>query len=86
MLYGQIIKSVLLPESAQPYALKFLDGKLAVVFQLKNQDELMQINAHLDQRDGEVLHAKVVRGNEPENAGQRNKRSAPCMSMLDGET
>uniref|UniRef100_A5WFV6 Translocation and assembly module TamB C-terminal domain-containing protein n=1 Tax=Psychrobacter sp. (strain PRwf-1) TaxID=349106 RepID=A5WFV6_PSYWF len=57
----------LLPKAAAPYAPERLDGRLAVVYNLKNKDGLMQINASLRQRDGEIIKAKVVQGATPKN-------------------
>ena len=68
MLYSRDYKiRAILPEAAAPYAPKFLDGKLALVYNQKNQDGLLQINSKLIQRDGEQIKAQLVRGSEPDN-------------------
>ena len=68
MLYSKDYKvRSLLPESAAPYAPEYLDGQLAVVFDLRNKEGLMQINGDLKQRDGEQIKAKVVQGVKPKN-------------------
>lgn len=68
MLYSRDYKvRSLLPETAAPYAPEYLNGELAVVFDLSNEEGLMQINANLKQRDGEQIKAKVVQGAKPEN-------------------
>lgn len=60
----------LLPEVASPYAPKYLDGRLAFVLDTKNKDGLLQMNAHLEQRDGEKVTAKIVQGVKPANPRQ----------------
>ncbi|WP_227672859.1 translocation/assembly module TamB domain-containing protein [Psychrobacter lutiphocae] len=71
MLYSNDYQvAALLPEEAQPaadFVPKYLDGKLAFLFDLKNKDGLMQIQANLQQKDGETLKAKVVQGETPRN-------------------
>ncbi|WP_296404727.1 translocation/assembly module TamB domain-containing protein [Psychrobacter sp.] len=68
MLYSKDYKvRGLLPKNAAPYAPEYLDGELAVVYQLRNKDNLMQINSNLQQRDGEQIKAKVVQGAKPKN-------------------
>ncbi len=68
MIYSRNYKlRGLLPKSAAPYAPEYLNGELAVVYDLKNKDGLMQINGNLKQRDGEQIKAKVVKGAKPNN-------------------
>ncbi|PNK59965.1 translocation/assembly module TamB domain-containing protein [Psychrobacter sp. FDAARGOS_221] len=71
MLYSNDYQvGTLLPEEAADFAPKYLNGKLAFLFDLKNKDDLMQIQANLQQKDGENIKAKVVQGKTPTNPRQ----------------
>lgn len=74
MLFSNNYKvRTLLPEAVKAYAPEYLNGSLAFVLNTENKDGLMQIDANLQQRDGEQVKAKVVQGIKPKNP----RNSAP---------
>ena len=54
----------------QAYVPQTLNGTLGVHYQGKNATGKMQINADLDQRDGERINAKIIRGSTPVKSNQ----------------
>ncbi|GAA0320923.1 translocation/assembly module TamB domain-containing protein [Psychrobacter aestuarii] len=54
----------------QAYVPQTLNGTLGIRYLGKNANGRMQINADLDQRDGERINAKIIRGSNPAKSSQ----------------